>query len=610
MTGPAPYSNRDEEETLAIDTFKILVDHKQVKVDIKERDKYPNIDGYIEIVDEKRQVIGKLEAQVKKLPNDCGISPKLPCPISLFEYAKNATSPVLLIGVDVNQKKAFWIPISEDLIREKEKRKEQQTLTVSFHLDRAVNDKDTRYVTEWIGLAQDYQRRLREYDRLKEAYAKLSNATLQVLTIAKSDLREIHKFLDEINSLLDGPFSIIKKRFYANAWKVGLAYDGYTATSVGYTLYPILSDENDVQIKQVDQIIKKEFVSLHGFSQYFKENPIKFRPRLHAIELIMKRLKLILTHRLLQHRGSETLAREYLFAFLDRFADQMGLDERQSYSVTEIENGYYRHFPFWIDEAVKFLVRLQRNRITKPSDCFYGRPYLDPDMLRGQIMSNEIGELRQLVANRVKSKEPVPIMRVGSEHFPFGLFVEFLSFLASSGVKEVQRLYAPEDSSQAPQGGFPWQFYSPEDLEKNLKSLFDNLPAVYSIIVEQNFPQLKDHLAPFHAATRVIAVLDDKNEYGGVDFYYLKCKDESDIHIDLCRKGQRNELVEKLHRLGESVELDGRRYEIIGDSSIVLFHIWVDLPILSFVYQELANALRRYFTRFENCEQFIWHHGF
>lgn len=47
----------------------------------------------------------------------------------------------------------------------------------------------------------------------------------------------------------------------------------------------------------------------------------------------------------------------------------MGLEQKDSYMLTAIENGFYRHLPLWIDEAVRFFVRLERNRIKKPADC-------------------------------------------------------------------------------------------------------------------------------------------------------------------------------------------------------------------------------------------------
>jgi hypothetical protein len=598
MTKPAPYSPTAGKEIEAVIIFESLIICDQVIPDLRRLDKFPNIDGNIDIIDVEHRPIGRLEVQVKKLPDDYGSDPKLQVPISLFGYASRTTNnPVLLVGVDANQKKAFWFHVPADI----NKKFQQETITIKFLLTQVINGKDRRYLNEWLGIVQDYQRRLREFNSLKAAYSKLISKEPQVLSIAGSDISEIHGFLDEINSLLDGPFRIVKRRFYPSAWKVGLAYHSYEATSVGYTLYPILADENNVQIRQLDKNLTEEFLSLHGFRWYYSENPIKSRPREHALEHVEERLNRILGHRLLDHRGSEALAREYIFAFIDRFADQMGLDQRESYSLAEIENGFYRHFPFWIDEAVKFLVQVQRNRITKPSDCYFGKAYLDADMLRGQIMPNEIDELEQIVINRLKGKELVPILRVGSENFPFGLFVEFLSSLVSGGVTEIQRLYAPEDESQAPQGGFLWQFYSPEDLEKNLKSLFDNLPGAYSAIVEQNFPQLKADLALFDGATRVIGVLDVESQpepRAGIHFYCLKCQGELNVHIDLCRKAQ-NTYLDKLSalRLGDSIELEGKAYELVGHPSMVLYVIWVDFPILSFVYRELQGAFRSYFDR-------------
>ena len=596
MTKPAPYPPTATQEIEAVDTFRSLIDHDHVILNIRQLDKVPNIDGDVDIIDVEHRPIGKLEVQVKKLPDDYGSDPKLQIPLSLFGYAaKTTNNPVLLVGVDIDQKKAYWFHVPADA----NQRRGQETTTVKFSLTQVIDGKDTRYINEWLGIAQDYQRKLREYDPLKEAYAKLSNGKTQVLSIAKSDLREIHEFLDEINSLLDGPFSIVKRRFYPNAWKVGLAYDDYAAASIGYTLYPILSDENDVLIKEVDHTLREEFVSLHGFTQHFKENPIKLRPREYAIELIDKRITRILAHRLLEHRGSEALAREYIFTFIDRFADQMGLEERESYSLAEIENGFYRHFPFWIDEAIKFLVRVERNRIKKPADCYYGRSYIDPGMLQSQIMPKEMSELGQSVINRVKGNGPVPIMRVGSDDFPFLLFVDFHSFLVSAGVTEIHRLYAPPDDSHAPKGGFWWQFFSPEDLEKNLKSLFDNLPAAYSTVVEQNFPQIKDHLAPFYGANKVIAVLvtnDQDSSHKGIRFYYLKSQDESDVHIDFRKQSECRDLLDRLKtRPAGSVELDGKTYELIASSSAALTIIWVDFPILTFVYRELERTLRGYF---------------
>jgi len=606
MTGPAPYSNRDEEETLAIDTFKILVDHKQVKLAIRERDKYPTIDGYIEIVDEERRVIGKLEAQVKKLPDDCGTSPKLPCPISLFDYAKITTSPVLLIGVDVNQKKAYWAPITEDLIRDKERRKEQQTITISFHLGRAVNGRDTRYVIEWLRIAQDYQTKLREYDKLRETLARLSkNATFTIASVTSPGFREIHEFLDEMNALLDGPFSLVKSRFYPGAWKVGLAYRDFTHNSVTYTLYPIRPEENEAQIKIIDT--SQHLLSIKGIRAYFTENPIAMRPKRHAIELIGESMTQIFNHRLLSHNGSEALAREFIFALADRFKEQMGLVPKDDYELAEIETAFYYHLPIWVEEAVRLMIHEERNGVKSPVDCLYGKPYFNPGMLRAQIMPEELRTLEMSVTDRMKRGDPVPKITIGDEKLPLGIFEDYHSFLISNGVKKVHRIYEPPDYSRIPHGGWMWDAYSPESVQSNLETLFANLPSAYSGIVEQNFPELRGSLLPFDGATRVIVIFDIKDREASIpsiNSSYLKCKEESGLRIELFKAGQYKDLETRLNGAfsERGIELDGKSYEFIGESSGVMDFRFDELPMLGLVYEQLEGSFHRYLTELKESK--------
>jgi hypothetical protein len=46
-------------------------------------------------------------------------------------------------------------------------------------------------------------------------------------------------FLDEYNRLLDYDLGIVKKVYYPNAWKLGIAYAAYEPKALSYLLYPI-----------------------------------------------------------------------------------------------------------------------------------------------------------------------------------------------------------------------------------------------------------------------------------------------------------------------------------------------------------------------------------
>jgi hypothetical protein len=290
--------------------------------------------------------------------------------------------------------------------------------------------------------------------------------------------------------------------------------------------------------------------------------------------------------------------------FVDRFAEQMGLAQSDNYTLAEIRKGFYYHLPIWVDEAVGFLVREQRNRIKNPIDCMYGKPYFNPDMLRAQIMSEESKHLEQSVSTRMKRGDPIPMIPVGYEKLPFGLFVEHFSYLVSSGLVEIHRLYEPPDYSRVSGSGYRWEFYSPDDVERNLKAFLEGLPAADSAIIEQSFPHLKDDLAPFDGATKVIAAFDVKDRYKSAEdgptiaLRYLKCEGESGLEIDLFKKSECKELLDRLNmHIGKRVKLNGKTYEQVGGSSRILDFIHDDLPMLHFVYEELERALDRCFDK-------------
>ena len=98
---PAPYSSSDTAEVESTATFLGLIDLSRIKADIKERDKFPNIDGYLEIVSEQNYSIGKLEIQIKKLNEGYVDRPRYNLDTSFFGYVlKVACYPTIIISVD------------------------------------------------------------------------------------------------------------------------------------------------------------------------------------------------------------------------------------------------------------------------------------------------------------------------------------------------------------------------------------------------------------------------------------------------------------------------------------------------------------------------------
>jgi hypothetical protein len=598
---PAPYSTTDEQETLAIDTFRNLTDHRKVKLDIKERDKYPNVDGYVEIVDEFRAPIAKLEVQIKKLPNE---EPKIQCPLSLLSYSEKTCNPVLFIGVDIKQKKAYWVHVEENLIVKSISGSDQETKVISFPVDNVLDGKDTKYIAEWKDIAETYQTRIRSYGELADLYDRLSKRLNPALGIDKKVFRDIHVFLDEINMLLDENFSIVKRIFYPTAWKVGLAYYGYEDNSLSYTLYPISFTRNDVQIKEGNDLLRKELWTAGlGITGHNVENPIKLRPREYAIEIVESKTLRILKNRLLNHRGNEFLATEFIFAFIDKFLQQLGLNKKDKYSIDEIDKAFFQHLPIWVDESIRFIVKVQRNRVRSPMDLLYRKPYFDPDMLICQIMNDERRQIEQTVRTRIRQKSDIPRIPLGNDRFPFGIFAEFFLFLRSRGLQEIDRPYSPRDYSRlSGRGGWVWNVFSPDAVETNLKMFFDNLPKVYNDVILQNFPKIAEELPLFGDASRVIILFDVKEEYKihrdapTISFFHFETEKKESLEIEIYRK-EENELPDLSWKyLGKHIKIKGKKYRFISGSRGVLDFIYDYIPMFNFVYKVLEENLKGYFN--------------
>lgn len=142
----------DEESILLI--RNILV-KQQVKARIEEGGTTPNIDGYIELLDNEERIIGKLTVQVKHLPkltNNVNVSYSIPQ--SLLAYAERIKGEVVVfMTCDTDNGIVYWKYIDEDFIRKcKNKRDDiQETYVYHFASQENLTKKNAREVIlEWI----------------------------------------------------------------------------------------------------------------------------------------------------------------------------------------------------------------------------------------------------------------------------------------------------------------------------------------------------------------------------------------------------------------------------------------------------------------------------
>ena len=599
---PAPYSHTDGAENLAVATFVTFLDNEKVKADIKTRDKYPNIDGYLVLVDETLRSIGTLEIQVKKLPSANIKSPKIQIETTFFSYCEESSLPVILVGVDTENKKAYWLYVDKNFTSQLKIREGQKSKTVLFPKGNIIDGQNTEYILLWKSIIELHKMKLQEYDELKNSYDILARRSNPALGLVKDEFQNIHLFLDELNKLLNNEFLIVKKRYYPDAWSIGMAYYKYEGSRVSYTLYPIPLNKNDVQIKEVNEELHRQLEEEGlGFTAHYTENPINIRPNEYAREIIQSKTLKLLEHRLLEHGGNQFLAREFIIRFIDKFRTQLGLEKKEEYTLEEVEKAFYHYLPIWVDEAVDIIVNSGRNNRNRPDDCLHrdnaGRilPYFDPNELAWQIMSDELDTIKRNVAKRIKqAKIKVPRILLGNDLFPFGIFTEFFSFLKNQGVKKIESVYLPKDYSIA---------FSPEAIEKNLKTFFEeNLPQVYHDLLSTNFPLLKDKIPPFGGASKVLIAFEVKEEYTShhdapkIEILYLKNREESGININVFPKSEKRVPGVFSIDFEKGMEFNGRKYDIISASTEVLNFIYEDLPMFNYAYKMLEDCLKTYFA--------------
>lgn len=609
---PTPYSPTQKHEYLANTTLESLLNAEKLVPHIAKEDKRPNIDGEIVLVNEKRAPLCKVEVQIKKLPDKNTKNPRISCPISLFEYAKITLQPLIFITVDISNNVAYWIQI-DDLLYEKiikKIKKHQKKTTLSFPLENKITKSETIYIDQWSKICQNQINKLKRYDNLVHQYAILKEHSNPILGVSKNEFGEIHFFLDELNQIIDEKFSIIKKTYFPNSWKIGIAYFEYSNSNLVYSLYPIPINKNDVQIKEIDDHLKTRLMAEHlDITGHYRENPIKLHPKQYVIEVCKSRILRILKNRLLDHKN-EFLAREYTIAFVDEFNIQMGIEIKNRYSIDELNYAFFQYLPTWINEALIYHKGANGQSKYSFTNFVFRNFYYDPNSILNITMPDSRIIIDKQVRDKLKNHTSIPNIMMGNEKYPFGIFYELFTFMKSLGVKEIRRVYSPKDYERLikNRSGWIWDTYSSEQLKYNLSVFFENLNQVYLCLIEQNFPEIKTELKIFGQANRIVVLFTvheryDMNHSPTIEIYYLVDKSINSIVFEVYNREEVPEIPTFAYwakNYENGFLINGKRYSLISLSQRTLDFIFDDTPMLDYCYELLETNLKRYFENIKD----------
>lgn len=598
-SNPAAYPASNTSELKAIATFNSLIDLTRVKPFINSHDNVPNTDGHIEIVTEAQVSLGKLEVQIKSLDKKNVLNPKYQCSKEFLAYCQESISPVLLIVVNSDDKIAYWQYIDIPVIVALSKKLKKESVNLDFEITNCVSSKNTDYLEKWISILNDRREKIFNYDAINERKKQVERELKEFkeyadYSVGKKDpvYAEIHTFLDYYNGLLEDDFISIKNILYPDYWKIGLGYGEYDETSVNFMLFPILYDVNDIQIKKFDpKHVFKMKGALKIMGQY-GDNPIKTKPEKYAYKLIEDDIKDALKDQPLVVKDT-FLAKEYVFAFIDRFHSILGLKANEhEYEVSDIEHALYRFLPFFIGEIVHRPEKLKHKMFSFDIDRLYYQP--------PEALVKSVAEAKK----KLRKNPLIEIARVYliSEDFNVDILLRLLGYLNQEKLEVIRREYDPKNITIKDRSYYKWEAWSNASILKNLKLFYSNFSRIYDSIVSTYFPNLFEDLKYYDDFNLLIVVVDFRDKGQGItmESFYLESTTpatnrtlvynakDPDVPI-------RKETAREIFKTG--LTFDNNKYQLKNQWGTYLRFLFDKTPLLAEATKLLNERLKEYFEK-------------
>ncbi|EQA64608.1 DUF4365 domain-containing protein [Leptospira alexanderi] len=570
---PKPYSNTDTAETESITIFRSKLDHRYIKIDLKERDKYPNIDGYLEIVNEKQIPIGKLELQVKTIQND----PYYYIDSSSLGYVKHvATLPVLLILVNRQESKVYWLQLIDEI----------GIKTEGGNYKIVLNDINTitdssDHIQVWTNISKDYKRRVVNYPLLEDLI-KANLGTIPIENIGKNKLIYLQKFIDYINTYLDREFKVVKEIIFPRIWKLGIAIESFDGNlSIG--LYGIQFGEADSTL--IKSLKRNEFKGIP--SGKFKSIFYTFKHPENPEELANSKLKDFFNQALKIEAfplGIKEVTNEYLASVVDQYHFAFGFPEKlNEYKVSEIQYGINNYLFNW--------TYLAYSKINYPTHL----DYIDISIV--SVFTDEFSKKK--IIEEVKSTSPkYAPYNFYTKDFSIFHLLEALDILQSENIEIVRNITPTPDSDRLRdvQSNLIYYAYTEEEIETKIKSQFVQANYYFEEYVRkyglpQQFIESKEKLV-----TLISPIIKLNDDFPFVGVYQLIVEPEAQLEIPKYKFVKITEDdIEMALKESRKIELDGVLYKIHAYGWTVDIPIFNPMPIRSFILEKLKEASEKYF---------------
>lgn len=598
----APYPKTSPAEIESRNIFQSLLDSRYVKGEIRVLDKVPNSDGILELTDIDQYPIGKIDIQLKTMPETHAKKPRYACDAAFLAYCQRPQLPVIIIVVNRKEKKAYWRHLDEEFVNETLSKLKGAKTTIPIPITNCIDGNNLDYITQWTQLAKDVIDKVYNYKALKEQKDKLEigladlNQYLQNPTnIPISTLRLFHDFIDSYNYILDREFLAIKKILYPDYWRIGMGVSRYSAEHLSFVLFPVPFTKEQTLIKKIQhkswENISMDFINKSVLLAADWGNLSELSNPKKAYDLVKSDVLRVLKNHIFPI-SDLFIAHEYLYSFCKMVKDLFDLQQtNNTFSIDDLKLKLFGILPIVLGNKKGFA-----DWVTE-FDYDIDRDLSISDKEKHRIQLSRSHDLLKIGA---KSKVKITII---SKRFDIDVIKFYIDFLENRGYNRVNSQYQQGAITKHVFGLNDWQGWNKDVFWNNIKLFFRNFHRVKEQFLIQHFPNLKDKLSiTIHKELLVIYVLHWNEDSEGRPFleeFFLRpgIRIEGDVRFYLAEDQKcpvNRECIFKARKY--DCNLDGMDYRVVRLRTQSLNFLLKDSPTYHLLNEMFHKEVTTYFS--------------
>ncbi|WPV67119.1 DUF4365 domain-containing protein [Chitinophaga sp. LS1] len=587
----AGFAKNNDIEEASIAKLRDILDKKHVKAELQSNDKWPNTDGYLTLTNEDDIQIGKLEVQVKTLPDEKVDRPVYQCSRELLAYAYESNSlPVLLIVVNANTETAYWLHLSRPFVAEIAAAMEGKTVSVAFSISNRITRNNKEYVAQWQEICKDHQHKLIHFADTK---AELEDVTRKLAALRDEldydqnaivhEAIRLHTFITKYNELLNGEFETIKQVQFPGYVRVGVAYTNYEPGSVEYILYPVAIGDADALVKRLPKGVEFEGeFRLHGYlsKNPFAEDPVRFAAT-SIIELAMRTIKKPLIELV-----NETLAEECLIKIIDYIHDLAGFPLKKQYNLDTMLTRLHILFPL--------VYELISDKSTE------GYNFMLNTNVISTLVHAENVHWHFAKAVRMYRKGNLPARNIVFDDM-WGVNGDYLKasirFLQGGSQRNIRRPYDDVDFTGNPAYKlFNLEDFTADQLTRMVTAIYKRVPDLFDEYIAVFFPPLSGKVKFFDELSLLIINVTT-GVHAGVEVFNFASDAMKEPKIASFTNGVNSPVTwsTQAEAFEKGIVFEGNVYKLKHSRQSALVRLWEGLILKNILQDYVVKRLEKYF---------------